>query len=110
MKYPRFLKKNDTIGLLATSCGSNVNPYRVKTQQGIKYILDQNYNNKRGHRVFAMKKAVSAPHEVRAKDFMNMYKNKNIDFLWSTGGGEIMVGMLPYIDFEKIKKYPSKFF
>lgn len=110
MKYPRFLSENATIGLLATSCGSNVNPYRARTMQGIKYILNENYNIKRGHRVFAMKKAVSAPHDVRAKDFMNMYKNKNIDFLWSTGGGEIMVGMLPYIDFEKIKKLPPKYF
>ena len=103
MKYPQFLHDNSTIGLLATSCGSNVNPYRLKTQEGIKYFLDKKYNIKRGHRVFAMKNAVSAPHHIRALDFNKMYKNKNIDFLWSTGGGEIMVGMLPYIDFEKIK-------
>ena len=110
MKYPQFLKENATIGLLATSCGSNVNPYRLKTQQGIKYFLSKNYTIKRGRRVFANKDAVSAPHDIRANDFNKMYKNKKIDFLWSTGGGEIMVGMLPYVDFEKIKKLPPKFF
>ena len=110
MKYPQFLKENDTIGLLATSCGNNVNPYRLKAQVGIKKFLEKNYKIKRGHCVFKMKDAVSASHEIRADDFNKMYKNKNIDFIWSTGGGEIMMGMLPYIDFEKIKKLPPKFF
>lgn len=110
MKYPNFLKENDKIGLLATSCGSNVNPYRLKTKVGIENFLKFGYQIKRGHRVFAMKNAISAPHPLRARDFNLMYKNKNISFLWSTGGGEIMMGMLPYIDFEKIKKLPAKYF
>ena len=41
---------------------------------------------------------------------MSFYKNKNINVLWSTGGGELMMGMLPYIDFEKISKLPAKLF
>ena len=110
MRYPKFLKDNDTIGILATSCGNNVNPYRIRAQVGIKKFSELGYKIKRGHRVFANYNATSAPHEIRASDFMSFYRNKNIDFLWSTGGGELMMGMLPYIDFEKIKKLPPKFF
>lgn len=110
MRYPKFLKEKDCIGLLATSCGNNVNPYRIRAQVGIKKFIDYGYEIKRGHRVFANFNAVSAPHELRAKDFMSFYKNKKIDFLWSTGGGELMMGMLPFIDFEKIKSLPPKFF
>ena len=110
MKYPQFLKDNATVGLLATSCGNNVNPYRIRAQVGIKNFEALGYKIKRGHRVFANYNATSAPHENRAKDFNLFYKNKNIDFLWSTGGGEIMLGMLPFVDFEKIKNLPPKFF
>ena len=110
MKYPAFLKKGHTIGILATSCGSNINPYRIKTMEAIKNIQALGYNIKKGHRIYRNHNAVSAPHELRAKDFMSFYRNKNIDFLWSTGGGELMMGMLPFIDFEKIKKLPAKYF
>lgn len=110
MRYPNFLKDNATVGLLATSCGNNVNPYRIKAQVGIKNFEALGYKIKRGHRVFANYNATSAPHELRAKDFNSFYKNKNIDFLWSTGGGELMMGMLPFVDFEKIKKLSPKFF
>lgn len=110
MKYPKFLKDNDCIGLLATSCGNNVNPYRIRAKRGIEIFLNKGYIIKRGHRLFAMKNAVSGPHNLRADDFNKMYKNKKIDFIWSTGGGEIMMGMLPYVDFDKIKKLPPKFF
>ena len=41
MKYPKFLSDNNTIGILATSCGSNVNPYRIRTQQAIKNMEDK---------------------------------------------------------------------
>ena len=110
MKYPSFLKKGDTIGVLATSCGSNVNPYRIKTMQALKNLEKLGYKIKKGHRIYRNTNAVSAPHDIRAKDFMSFYKNKNINVLWSTGGGELMMGMLPYIDFEKISKLPAKLF
>ena len=110
MKYPSFLKKGDTIGVLATSCGSNVNPYRIKTMQALKNLEKLGYKIKKGHRIYRNTNAVSAPHNIRAKDFMSFYKNKNINVLWSTGGGELMMGMLPYIDFEKISKLPAKLF
>ena len=110
MKYPKFLSDNNTIGILATSCGNNVNPYRLRCQTSIKNMEAKGYKIKRGHRVFANYNATSAPHVLRANDFNSFYRNKNVDILWSTGGGEIMIGMLPYVDFEKIKKLPAKMF
>ena len=110
MRYPKFLKDNDTIGILATSCGNNKNPYRIRCQTAIKNMEEKGYKIKRGHRVFANFNATSAPHSIRAKDFNLFYKNKNIDIIWSTGGGEIMMGMLPFIDFDKIAKITPKLF
>ncbi len=110
MKYPKFLNEKDSIGLLATSCGSNVNPYRIRTQKGIQYFEKLGYQIKKGHRIYRNVNAVSAPASLRGKDFMSMYKNKNIHFLWSTGGGEIMMSMLPFVDFEKIKQLSPKYF
>ncbi|MCI5745835.1 MAG: LD-carboxypeptidase [Erysipelotrichaceae bacterium] len=110
MRFPKFLKDGDVVALLATSCGSNKNPYRIKTQKGIINFQKMGYKIKKGHRIFRNENAVSAPGINRAKDFMSMYKNKNVDFIWSTGGGELMMNMLPFIDFEKIKKLPEKYF
>ena len=110
MKYPKFLENNNTIGILATSCGNNVNPYRIRCQTAIKNMEEKGYKIKRGHRVFANYNATSAPHTLRAKDFNSFYRNKNIDILWSTGGGEIMIGMLPFVDFEKINTLTPKLF
>lgn len=110
MRYPSFLKDNQTVGILATSCGNNVNPYRSRCQAAIKNFSNLGYKIKKGHRLFRNNNAVSGPHELRADDFNKFYKNKNIDFIISTGGGEIMLGMLPFIDFEKIKKLPPKYF
>ncbi len=110
MKYPNFLKTNDTIGVIAPSCGSNVNPYRYKTMQAIKYFESLGYKIKRGHRVYANYNATSAKAIIRGHDFMSMYQNKHVNFIWSTGGGELMINMLPFVNFEKIKKLPPKFF
>lgn len=109
MKYPSFLKENDTIGLIATSCGSNSNPYRLRTKVAID-MFSKHYKIKKGHRLYRNTLGVSAPASVRGKDFNLMYKNKNIDLIWSTGGGELMMSMLPFVDFEKIKKLPPKYF
>jgi len=110
MRYPNFLKQNDTIGVISPSCGSNLNPYRERTMRALKELERRGYKIKRGHRIFRMNNVVSAPAEVRAKDFMSMYKNKYVDFIWSTAGGELMMSMLPFVDFNKLAKYPPKFF
>lgn len=111
MRYPNFIKDNDTVGFIASSCGSNKNPYRALTHQGIiNYQKMNNIKIKKGHRIFRQYNGVSGPHTLRADDFNKMYKNKHINLIWSTGGGEIMMGMLPYVDFEKIKKLPPKYF
>ena len=56
MRYPKFLNKNDTVGLLATSCGNNVNPYRIRAQEGIKNFEKElvNYvnNNELGKQIY----------------------------------------------------------
>ena len=109
MKYPKFLKENDTIALIATSLGSNHDPYRTRLKVAIDK-LSLKFNIKKGHRLFRNKEAVSSPHDKRAKEFNLLYKNKKVDFIYSIAGGQIMMGMLPYVDFEKIKKLTPKYF
>lgn len=110
MRYPNFINKNSTIGLIAPSMGSNKNPYRIRLQEGIKYFQDKGFNIKKGHHLFVNKKASSDSAINRAKDFYSFYRNKHVDFVWSIGGGEIMMDILPYIDFQKISKLPAKYF
>lgn len=109
MKYPQFLKPNGTIGLFASSFGADIDPYKTRLVSAIEQLKSLGFKIVSDDFIFSYFNGTSAPKEARAKAFMDLYKDPNIDFLWSVGGGEWLLEMLPYIDFEELKKYPSKF-
>lgn len=43
----------------------------------------------------------------RAKEFMNLIEDKNINAIITAKGGDFLLEILPYIDFEKIKENPK---
>ena len=110
MKYPVFLKGNNTIGVVATSLGATKFPYLQRYLSFKNKFKDLGYNIVESILVHRHKKGESGNAKLRAEEFMNMYKNPNIDFILSSGGGELMCEILPYIDFEELKKYPPKYF
>ncbi len=110
MRYPKSLTKKGTIGVCAPSFGSTIEPYISRLDNAIKKL------NKKGHEVVLtesvrkMEKARSASAKVRAKEFMSVYEDENIDVVISEAGGELMCEILDYIDFEKISKIEPKWF
>ena len=42
--------------------------------------------------------------EKRAKEFMELIKNKDVNIIFTAKGGDFLLEILPYIDFEEIKK------
>lgn len=107
MIYPKFLSKGSCIGVPAPSSGAYDDLHIVKyansklklEKMGYKCVLSENINKS--------EMARSASAEVRAEEFNKMIEDKNIDFLMCAAGGEFLVEILPYIDFDKIVNNPK---
>lgn len=110
MKIPKFLPKNGTIGLVAPSFGANIEPYTTRLKAAIQTMTGLGYKIKPFGDIFGYFKGASEDKRLRANHFMDAYKDPNVDVIWSVGGGEMMVEILPYIDFEHLKSFPPKLF
>ena len=107
MKYPKFLKEGNTIGVPAPSDGASDDLKINKYKHAIKYFENNNYKVKVSNNLYKSEKARSASAKVRGEEINNMFKDKDIDFLICAGGGEFLVESLPYIDFNIIKENPK---
>lgn len=111
MKTPNYLSPNGTIGLVAPSFGCASNPYkacldnaiRQFKEKGLKIILGPNCYEEKGV-------GISNEPRLCAEEFMQMYESTENDILLSCGGGELMCEILEYIDFDKLKSLPPKWF
>ena len=110
MRYPEFLKEKGTIGYVAPSFGVTGQPYTDQYFEAKRKFEEMGYTVVEGPNVHKMEKVASASAKERAKEFMDMYLDESIDFINSIAGGEIMVDMLPYIDFNKLIYAKPKFF
>lgn len=110
MKKISYLKEHGTISLVAPSFGCSSDPYLTRLDEAIKNLEADGFTISKGENIYL------ANHKVRsntarkcAKEFMDAYLSSS-DAIISVGGGEIMCEILPFIDFDKIKKAPFKFF
>jgi len=107
MIYPKFIKENDCIAVPAPSAGADTiqrknkmnNARKTLEQVGYKLILSDN--------VFACEKGRSATAVERATQINNMFADKNINMLLCACGGDFLVEILPYINYELIKNNPK---
>lgn len=110
MKQAPFIKKKCEILYIAPSFGATTEPYITRYQksflnlESLGYLVSAGPNVKKQEGV-----ASSNTPELRAKEFMDGYQSQ-ADVLLSTGGGELMDEILPFIDFKKLKKLPPKWF
>ena len=107
MKYPKFLKEGNTIGVPAPSDGASDNLKINKYKHSIKYFEDNGYKLKLSDNLYNSKRERSASPEVRGKEVNDMFNDKDIDFLICAAGGEFLVECLPYVDFDIIKNNPK---
>lgn len=110
MRYPKFLEEKNTVGIVAPSFGAASSPYFERYKRFPAKFLEYNLNVKFAKYVEGITYGESAPKELRANDFMQMYQDPKVDFVLSLAGGEREIEILPYIDFELIKRLPPKFF
>lgn len=110
MKKFKYLKKNGKISIIAPSFGCAIEPYQTRLKTAISNFEKLGYSFDFGPNIYLNKSdGRSNTAKKCAKEFMDAYLS-NSDVIISVGGGETMCEILPYIDFEKIKKLPPKVF
>lgn len=104
MKYPKFLKKGDTIGICAPSAGMGKklsqydNSLKVLKKQGykIKETNSVRVNNKR-----------SATAKNRAKEFYELTADNSVDMIMFATGGDYMYEIMPYVNYDQFLSNPK---
>ena len=106
MIYPRFIKENNTISVPAPSdgayCEQDVNRFNNAT----KKLEKKGYKVKLSENIFNSVKGRSSTAEKRAEELNKMFEDST-DFIWCAAGGEFLVEMLPYVDFQKLVENPK---
>jgi len=110
MRYPKVLKEHFTIGVCAPSAGIITEPNVSRFNNAIKTFESMGHKVVLSPSVRKYDKHRSNTAIVRAKEFMDLYTDDDIDVIISATGGEFMLEILPYIDFEYLKKFKPKFF
>lgn len=110
MRYGKFLEKNNTIGVCAPSLGVPKDPYLARYLSAKEKLTEKGYNIVETKSLYTIKNARSNSAYNRAKEFESLWFDDDVDFVWSVAGGEFMMEILPYINFNKIKKSKPKWF
>lgn len=107
IRYPEPLKKGDTIGIVAPSSGVT-GVFSNKLDFAKKQLESLGYNTLEGKNVKKQKKLTSASAQERAIAFQKMYFDESVAAIIPPWGGEFLMDMLPYLDYEKLKSAPAK--
>ena len=106
MIYPKFLKKGSKVGITAPSCGipKEKKPLFLKSLDNLRahgWELELTDN------VYKCGKIASTPGIVRAHELHTLIGDESIDMVLAASGGDMLMEMLEYIDYEKISANPK---
>ncbi len=104
--FPRTLKAGMTIGITAPSGG--VKPeFHPRLELGINFLKSRGFRVVEGNCLRSEFKHVSGTKEERADDFMQLWADPAVDMIFPPWGGELIMEILPLLDFEKMKLSPK---
>ncbi len=107
MIYPKFIKKESHIGVPAPSSGA-YDELHIKKYANAKLKLEKlGYNVVLSKNINKSEMCRSASAKERAEELNSMFESKDLDMIMCAAGGEFLVEILPYVDFEKICNNPK---
>lgn len=110
MKKINYIKKGETISLVAPSFGCVIEPYITRLNMAIKNFKKMGFELDEGPNIFVAKcDTRSNTPKKCAKEIMDAFESDS-KMIISVGGGETMCEILPYIDFDRINELPHKFY
>ena len=104
MIYPEFLKKGDVIGVCAPSAGLLIED--TEYEASVKCLNNEGYTIKETKNVHT-ELLESAPPEVRGEEFNQLIADKDVDAVICAAGGDFLISMLPYVDYDAFAKNPK---
>lgn len=104
--YPRPLTTGMTIGVTGPSGGVRPIHHR-RLDLAIGHLKSQGFKIVEGECLRSENKHVSGPKLHRAQDFMRLWTHPEIDMIFPPWGGELLIEVLPLLDFDLIKKTPK---
>ena len=107
MIYPKFLKNNSCIGIVVPSDGADGEADTNRFKNAIKRFNDMGYKLVVSSNLFKSDRGRSASAIDRANEINDMFNNKEIDMIICACGGDFMVEILPYINFNNIINNPK---
>ena len=111
MRYPKFLKKGQTIGLVAPSFGCSRDPYLTCMNEAEKLLISQGYFMDEGpncHREDGI--GISSSPFNCGRELTDYYCSDSCQVLMTCGGGELMCETMDYVDFEAVRAAKPKWF
>ena len=111
MRYPNQLYPGQTIGLVAPSFGAAIEPYASALTSAEKIFEDMGY---KVHEYSCARRndgyGISASPDICGKEIEDAWSDDVSSVLFSCGGGELMCETISYIDFDKLRQSPGKWF
>lgn len=104
--YPRPLRMGDTIGITAPSAGTGPG-LEPRLQFCLETLRKLGYRVRLG-KCLRSDKIVSAPARVRAQELQSMLTDDSIDAVMPPWGGELLVDILPLLDFDLLARARPK--
>jgi len=106
MIKPKSLKKGDTIGIISPSY-----PYALKLknryERAKENLKKKGFTIIEGEFVYSQNGYATGTPKERAKDINMMFSNSAIAAIFFVNGGSVASEVLPYLDYELIKKNPK---
>lgn len=107
MIYPDFIEKGCTIGITAPSDGNRKETDFIRLENGKRLLSLEGYTVIETPNVRTSDKGRSANKSNRAEEFMTLIQNHEVKWIISAKGGDFLMEMLPYVDFNLIKANPK---
>lgn len=107
MKYPKFLKEKSIIGITAPSDGISNPLKRKRLDNAIKNLEKCDFKIIETENVRDSEIGRSASAEKRAQQFMDLIKDNSIGAILFATGGDFLLEILPFLNFDEIAKHPK---
>lgn len=110
MRLPPFLKKGDLIDFVAPSFGVTTEPYATRMEASLRVFSKLGFLTHAFPNVYKNEGVIgSNTPESRGKEINEAFASPSKAII-SVGGGETMIEILPFVDFQAIEQGQSKFF
>lgn len=105
----KLIKKDTVVGMIAPSFGLFDELHLENYKKAKKFFIENGCKIVEAKSIYTQNFLNETKASIRAKEFMDMYLDNNIDFLISVCGGELLMELLEYIDFDKLKSATPKY-